>query len=325
MATELGRLERVELRSAWTNEAYDFTPWLALPYNLKLLGDAVGIELEVDAVEKSVGPFSADILCKNTATNGYVLIENQLEKTDHRHLGQLMTYAAGLKAETIVWIAQSFTEEHRAALDWINEIADNRFNCFGLEVELWRIGDSAMAPKFNIVAKPNDWSSDVHEGVIRVEGELTQTKQLQLEFWSGFREYADNSARLIKPTKACAQHWMNMSIGRSGFNLTAIASLRNAESAAYDSGEIRAQVEVFTKDAKSDYEILLAQKEDVEAELGYPLVWVNEPNKVSCKITIRKPVELNDRADWPNQFAWLVRHLDDLHRVFSVRVRQLYS
>lgn len=147
----LGRLEKVDLRNFWTTEAGDFTPWLAQEENIALLGEAVGVELEVEAQEKSVGPFRADILCKDTSTDQWVLIENQLERTDHTHLGQLLTYGAGLNAVTIVWIAAKFTEEHRAALDWLNEITDERFNFFGLEVELWRIGDSLAAPKFNII------------------------------------------------------------------------------------------------------------------------------------------------------------------------------
>ncbi|MBL8848734.1 MAG: hypothetical protein JNG89_03580, partial [Planctomycetaceae bacterium] len=142
---KLAELQRVELREAWTNEATDFTPWLALETNIRLLSEAIGIDLEVEAQEKSVGPFSADILCKDRATSNWVLIENQLEKTDHTHLGQLMTYAAGLKAVTIVWIASRIRDEHRAALDWLNEITDGAFNFFGLEVELWRIADSPPA------------------------------------------------------------------------------------------------------------------------------------------------------------------------------------
>ena len=115
-----------------------------------------------------------------------MLIENQLERTDHTHLGQLMTYAAGLKAVTIVWIADRFTDEHRAALDWLNEITDDTFNFFGLEVELWRIAESPVAPKFNIVCKPNDWSREVTK---RKTGELTEGQKMRLEFWRGFHEY----------------------------------------------------------------------------------------------------------------------------------------
>jgi hypothetical protein len=113
--TNLGRLEKVDLRHAWENEAGSFTPWLAEEDNITLLGDTIGVELEVEAQEQPVGPFSADILCKDTVNSRWVLIENQLERTDHTHLGQLMTYAAGLDAVTIVWIAKKFTEEHRAA------------------------------------------------------------------------------------------------------------------------------------------------------------------------------------------------------------------
>ena len=148
--TQLGRLEKDDLRTIFASEAGDFTPWLAKEENLLLLGQTIGFELVLEAQEKSVGPFRADVLCKDTATEHWVLIENQLERTDHTHLGQLITYAAGLKTVTIVWIASPFTEEHRAALDWLNEITDNRFNFFGLEIELWRIGNSPVAPKFNM-------------------------------------------------------------------------------------------------------------------------------------------------------------------------------
>ena len=113
---KLGRLKKVDLREVWKTEAQHFTPWLANEENLALLGDTIGLDLECEAVEKNVGPFRADILCKDTANDSWVLIENQVERTDHTHLGQLLTYAAGLKTVTIVWIAQRFTDEHRAAL-----------------------------------------------------------------------------------------------------------------------------------------------------------------------------------------------------------------
>src|ERR1051325_7974151 len=159
----LGRLERVDLRHIWISEATGFTPWLARPENIVVLSEALGIELEIEAHEKTVGRFRADILCKDIETGRWVLIENQLERTDHSHLGQLLTYAAGLDAVTIVWVAERFTEEHRAALDWLNERTDEKITFFGLEVELWRIGDSAVAPKLNIVSKPNDWTRSVQQ------------------------------------------------------------------------------------------------------------------------------------------------------------------
>ena len=186
----LGRLERVELRVAWTSESGDFTPWLAQDENLKLLGNTIDLDLELEAQEKSVGPFRADILCKETTNGAWVLIENQLERTDHTHLGQLLTYAAGLEAVNIVWIAERFTEEHRATLDWLNEISDERFNFFGLEVELWRISDSPLAPKFNIVSKPNDWTKKISGAATHFRSaEVSERQQLWLEYWTEFHEY----------------------------------------------------------------------------------------------------------------------------------------
>ena len=155
----LGRLEPVvDLRSIWATEDQDFTPWLAQSENLIILSDTLGMEVATEGTEQGVGPFRADILCRNTQDDSLVLIENQLERTDHNHLGQLLTYAAGLQTVTIIWVAAIFTDEHRAAVDWLNEITDERFRFFGLEIELWRIGDSVAAPKFNVVAKPNEWT-----------------------------------------------------------------------------------------------------------------------------------------------------------------------
>jgi hypothetical protein len=182
--SNLGRLEKVELRGVWTSEARDFTPWLAQEENLALLGEVLEIELELESQETNVGPFRADILCKDTATGHWVLIENQIERTDHNHLGQLLTYAAGLKAVTIVWISAQFTDEHRAALDWLNEVTNSDVNFFGLEIELWKIGDSAIAPKFNVVSKPNEWFS-----TISLPPTPTETSQLQLEFWTQFHDF----------------------------------------------------------------------------------------------------------------------------------------
>lgn len=154
----INRMTRVDTRIVWKNEAQHFTPWLA--DNLDLLGEVLHLELELEDQEKNVGVFRADILARDASSDSWVLIENQLERTDHTHLGQLITYASGLQAVTIVWIAAHFTEEHRAALDWLNEITEESVNFFGLEIELWSINDN-IAPKFNIVCKPNSWKKKV--------------------------------------------------------------------------------------------------------------------------------------------------------------------
>ena len=223
----LGRLERVSLRDVWLSQADDFTPWLAKEENIAILSDAIGIDLEVEAQEKEVGPFRADILCKDTATANWVLIENQLEKTDHTHLGQLMTYAAGLQAVTMRFrIAERFTEEHRAALDWLNEITDDRFNFFGLEIELWRIGESPVAPKFNIVCKPNDWSKTVANAASSLAAEeLTETKKLQLEYWTTFRDYIEEQGSPVRCQDRYRSIGRILPLGGRGFGLKRLRTL----------------------------------------------------------------------------------------------------
>jgi len=221
---KLGRLEKVDLREQWKKEDTDFTPWLAREDNMTLLSETIDIELEVQSQEENVGPFRADILCLDTANNHFVLIENQLEKTDHTHLGQLMTYAAGLDAVSIIWIAQKFTEEHRAALDWLNNITDDTFNFFGIEIELYRIGDSPPAPLFNLVSKPNDWTKSVRKTASSQQ--LTETKLLQQEYWQALKEYLLESESKIRMQKPSPQHWNNMAIGRSEFHVSATVNSR---------------------------------------------------------------------------------------------------
>ena len=316
----LSRLEHVELREKFKSEASDFTPWLAEEDNITLLGDTIGLDLQVEAQEKDVGPFRADILCKDTADNTWVLIENQLERTDHTHLGQLMTYAAGLKAVTIVWIAQKFTEEHRAAIDWLNEITDSEFKFFALEVELWRIGDSQVAPKFNLVSKPNEWSRAVAKSSANV---LSESRQIQVRFWSGFKAYAEQRETSFRATKALPQNWMNIAIGRTGYQLTAIASMYDTESQSYNRNEIRAEFLVWGEDAKERFSIFEEQKQEIEEELGFSLEWYKTDEVNNCRAYIKKSVVLADESDSQNQYQWLMENLNTIHRVFQPRVRSI--
>lgn len=316
----LGRLEKVDLRTAWIGESTHFTPWLAQPENLKLLGDTVGIELEFEAQEKEVGPFRADILCKDTLDGSWVLIENQLERTDHTHLGQLLTYASGLETVTIIWIAQHFAEEHRATLDWLNEITNERFAFFGLEIELWRIGTSPVAPKFNMVSKPNDWSKSVRSSAAKAT-ELSDVKRKQLEFWTGFKDYMEEHSS-IRCHKPAPQHWMNHSIGRSGFGLTSIASTWSSETQT-NNPELRVEFYVSMAEARKYFEILETQKVDIETEIGQPLTWSTTPGKQTCRAYVRRSTNFLDHSQWPEQHEWLRENLEKFHRVFAPRVKQL--
>ncbi len=312
---ELGRLERIlDLRSIWANEPTEFTPWLAKESSLKQLGDSIGIELELEAQEKNVGPFRADILCKDTTTDDWVLIENQLERTDHTHLGQIMTYAAGLKAVTIVWIAERFTEEHRAALDWINEISDDSFAFFGLEIEAWRIANSPIAPKFNVVCKPNDWAKRVHSST--ANSELSETKQLQQQYWTALSQYLEDSKSKIKSQKAHPRYWADFALGRTNLFLRTFANMQ--------AQWISATVVCNGPDGKAFFHLLKADREAIENEIVYKLVWEELPGKDQSRIEIRNDnADPGDQSDWLNQHKWMTERLEALHTVFSTRVKGL--
>lgn len=314
----LGRLERVELRDIWLSESSDFTPWLAREDNLLILAETLGLELELEAQEKAVGPFRADILCKDIGTNAWVLIENQLERTDHSHLGQLLTYASGLEAVTIIWVAARFTEEHRSTLDWLNRITDETFRFFGVEVELWRIGDSSAAPRFNIVSKPNDWSKRVTQAARAIdEAELTGTKTIQLAYWGALGAVlVAKGGAMARERKPQPQSWMAYSIGRTGFSVNA--------STARPKRQVRAEIYMSSANAKAFFHLLHAQKAAIEAELGYPLDWEELPEGKDTRISVAlNDTDPEDQEDWPRQHEWLARKLAELHRVFVSRVKML--
>lgn len=158
MGYDLDHLKKVELRKVWPHEALDFTKWLSSPANLNMLGEAVGVELELIETESSVGSFNVDIYAQEAGTGRKVIIENQLEETNHDHLGKVITYAAGKGAQVIIWVVSHARDEHRQAIEWLNEHTDNDFGFFLVEIELWTIGDSKPAPRFNVVGQPNEWT-----------------------------------------------------------------------------------------------------------------------------------------------------------------------
>lgn len=320
-SSNLGRLQKVDLRTVWTSESSGFTPWLAEEANLKLLGETIGIELELESQEKDVGPFRADILCKDTANDNWVLIENQLERTDHCHLGQLITYAAGLNAVTIVWIAERFTEEHRAAIDWLNERTDEKINLFGLEIELWKIGDSPVAPKFNIVSQPNDWSRTVQQAAAG-SGEITAHKQLQLRFWTAFKASMEERHSPVKCQKPFPQHWTSHAIGRSGAHLNSIVSMWNSETNT-KGPEIRAELILDGPKSKEEFQSLQAQKDGIEKALGFALTWHNPEGKTMCRLYVRRDADIANESLWPEQFEWLRQKLETMQKVLGPIVKTL--
>ncbi len=315
----LGRFVRVDLRDLWKDEARDFTPWLE--ENIDLLGEAIGLELEVVERERAIGPFSADLACRDTAGGTWVLVENQLGRTDHTHLGQLLTYAAGLDAVTIVWIARQFTDEHRAALDWLNESTGEDINFFGIEVEAWRIEDSVPAPRFSIVSKPNEWSKAVRAQ--RSSAALTEGAQLQLRYWTGFRDFLrEHDFRLGIP-KPHPQNWYPFSVGKSNFGILAIASHLDSEKGSYANGELRVQLHVSSDPQRILYDRLRSRAAEIEAQIDDELTWHVPEGTKSWKLYVRRPADISSESQWPEQFAWLKERVELFNRVFRPIIREL--
>jgi hypothetical protein len=307
----LGKLEKLDVREYWANEAQDFTPWLAQEENIALLGEQIGQELEVQQSEEPIGPFRADIVCVDTSTGHNVLIENQLEKTDHLHLGQLLTYAAGLDAVTIIWIAGRFTEEHRAALDWLNRITPETIKFFGCEIELWRIGNSAPAPNFNLVAKPNAWTR------LPPPPPPSETAQLYQEYWSALRNrLLENKVASVRIGKPLPQAGMTFPVGRSGFALVAVVSKQKKYLSVYL---------VITGEARiPHFNLLMQQRTEIENQLGETLEWRELPEGKESHIKRTfEGIDPSDKDDWPRQHDLLIKTLNDFHRVLSPRVRDL--
>ena len=308
---EFGRLTKVDLRNAWTREDTHFTPWLAEEENLRLLGEAIGMSLEVQAVEQLVGPFRADLLCKDADDHSLVLVENQIERTDHGHLGQVITYAAGLDAVTIVWIAKRFTDEHRAALEWLNEVSHDQIRFFGLEVELWQIGDSPVAPKFNIVARPNDWTRSVREAT---QGPASEHQSFRFEFWRAFLEHLEGAgSRLSSSRTPSKDHWMTWGVGRAGFHLSGVAGFRDKWCGA--------ELVITGNDADRDYLALEERKRDIEQALSFPVTWDFKDGRKASYIRVRREnVDPMDTEQWPEIHEWMRLRLEEMDAVFRARL-----
>lgn len=311
---KLGTIKKMDLRDVWSSEASDFTPWLAKEENISLLGDAIGLELEVESQEKNVGPFRADILARDLTSNHYVLIENQLEQTNHNHLGQIMTYAAGLDAFSIIWIAKSFTEEHRAALDWLNRITEENINFFGIEIEVIQIGDSLPAPQFKVVAKPNDWSKSVRSSAST--GELTDTKLKQQQYWTEFKEYVEKNGSPFKVQKPSPQHWTNIALGRSNFYLSLTVNSQ--------SHIICINLEIGGARAKEHFDKLRdLYEEDSKEHISADIEWLRLDDRKSCMVKLSKSFNFTDESSRDEQYAWFVEYVKKYIHYFRPKVKSI--
>ncbi len=314
MIDKLGKLEKVDLRKLWKDEARDFTPWLATEENIELLGETLGIGIEVEGTEVSVGIFKVDILAREISSNRVIIIENQLEKTDHDHLGKIITYASGLDAEIVVWISRKITEEHRKAIDWLNDITGEDIAFFGLEIELWKINESPPAPKFNIVCSPNEWAKMAKKS--STTGKVTEGNMLKQAFWTSFNEFMEEKGTFLKLRKPLPQSWYSLAVGRSNFEI--YLTVRTLKP------RIGCELYLSGEQAKKAFHTLIKQKEEIEREMGEKLDWQELPEARDCRIALYNlGADVEKREEWNDYFEWLGGKAEKFHKVFSKRVKDL--
>jgi len=302
---DLGNLEKVPLRDEWVHEAHAFTVWLAKEENLSRLGDEIGVDIELIETESGVGPFSVDILAKEATSDRKIVIENQLERTNHDHLGKIITYASGKKASFIIWVVASERDEHKRAIDWLNEHTDDEVSFFLVRIELWKIGNSSRAPKFVIVSQPNNWAKATRSD--DGSGGITETKMRQLRFWESMREWGQDHGTPLKLRTPRPQHWFDIAGGSSRWHLALTVNTT--------SGAITCQV--YIPGDKDLFQRFLKNRETIEAAIGTELEWMPLPGKQACRIKLTRSADIDDESSWEESFEWLLANAESMRSAFG--------
>ena len=313
----LAKIQRVDLREAWPDEAQDFTPWLAK--NLDQLSESLGMDLELQGTEADVGRYSLDVLATDRNQNRPVIIENQLEATNHDHLGKLLTYAAGYEANVIVWLTKEFKDEHRQALDWLNRRTDKDTEFFGVVVELLKIDGSRPAPQFRTVATPNDWRK---EAAAKVRGDVPVASvrgERYREFFQPLIDTLREKHKFTNVRKAQPQNWYSFSAGY-GQRITYGANF---------TGQKQARIEVYIDDGDNERNIQLLERleehrEQIESALGETLNWQRLETRRACRIALDRLGSIEDDADTLTEVQdWMVDRLLKFKHVFEPRLSEL--
>jgi hypothetical protein len=306
----ISRLEKLPLRELWKHEAHGFTKWLA--ENLDFLCEATGIELSLVEREASAGPFSADILAEDSQGRP-VVIENQLEQTDHDHLGKLITYMSNLDAKVAIWITSSPRAEHERAVHWLNETlpADTAF--YLLQIQAFRIGNSDPAPHITVVAGPSPESKQVGEE----KKELAERHILRMEFWKSLLEYAKGKTHLFDRISPGYDNWIGAGAGKGGMSYNFIVGMEAARVELYiDRNEIEENKRLF--------DAMHARKAEIEESFGAALVWERLDAKKACRIRFDiQDYGLLDKDHWPQLQEKLVDAMVRLHKALQPAIQSI--
>ena len=311
---EFSTIQNVDLREVWSNEATDFTPWLA--ENITKLGDTLGLELELQSREAPVGSYSLDLLVHDLGRDRPVIIENQLEATNHTHLGQLLTYASGYDAHVAVWIAKEFKDEHRQALDWLNQRSDENTEFFGVVIEIWKIDDSRPAPHFKLVATPNNW----RKGKVTTKQERATSgrQEAYRDFFQGLIDRLREEHRFTGAKKGQPQSWYSFASGFSG--VTYGANFTQEEKAR---GEL--YIDRGDKDQNETlFDALRENREVIESALQESLEWQRMEGRKACRIAVTRPGVITDSPEILEEIQdWMIERLLKFKHVFGPRLKNL--
>ena len=285
---KLGKIKEVDIRSVWAHEQHDFSKWLAEEDNIHALGEEMNLSLTDVDTEQFVGSYRCDIICKDELTGKSVLIENQLEQTNHDHLGKIITYASGLDASVVVWIVANARDEHASAIEWLNKHTDDDVSFFLIEVHAYTIGDSAPAPMFKIIEQPNDFVKMVKS--ITHNGDLNETQTNRIRFWNQFNDVIDQRGKPFNKRKATPDHWYSVAVGSSQCHIS--IDLVNKEH------RIRVGLWIFNN--KELFDRLFKHKDEIEAIAGFHYEWDrNNDRKASMICTYISGLDYNNQENYP--------------------------
>ena len=303
---ELGKLKEVKLREVWKHEQYNFSSWLAEEENINALGQELGLTLIDVETEKFIGGFRCDIVCKDELSGKVVLIENQLEQTNHEHLGKIITYASGMEASVLVWIVESAREEHKSAIEWLNNHTDDNLAFFLIEVHAYKIGDSLPAPQFQIVEKPNNFSKQVKK--IVKDGSMNESMGHRLEFWNLLNEKLANNKSGLNIRKATTDHWYNFAIGSSKCHIA--IELVNKKNLV--------RVTMYIDDCKEQYDKFYENKDAIEQNIDYKLTWDRlNGKKASLIYTTINGLNFDDKSNYNFLMQETIKKVVDFKKRFK--------
>jgi len=313
---EFASLEPQDVRQYWEHEEYDFTPWLADEIETEGasdLEDVLGLDVEIIEREKSVGKYNVDIYAQVVDDGRTIVIENQLQDSDHDHLGKAIAYAAGVDADIIVWLAPAFNDEHRDAMQWLNENTREGIDLFAIRLEVWRIESSPPAVRFNAIEQPSEWK----EKAQRSRGELSERDQLREEFWTAFRDQIEEASTPLSSRKPYPSHYYSNPIGVGGYHM----------SFYIDEDESELGLELIFEDDAEGFEELRDHAEELERELDADLYWgelrETRTGKMRSELEVKRDADIEDREQWDEYFDWMLEQGRRFHEVFPERLRQL--